>query len=115
VGARTLKSSGLPTSALRSKSWDEFARADAPKLDFIITVCDNAAHEVCPVWPGKPTTAHWGVPDPAAAEGSDEEKRTAFRSAMATLRRRIELFVALPLDKLDRLSIQQDLEQIARQ
>ena len=111
----TLKSSGLPTSALRSKSWDEFTRADAPKLDFIITLCDNAAHEVCPVWPGKPATAHWGIPDPAAAEGSDEEKRAAFRSAMATLRRRIELFMALPLDKLDRLSIQQNLEQIAQQ
>jgi len=110
-----LKSSGMPTSGLRSKSWDEFARADAPKFDFIITVCDNAANEACPVWPGKPTTAHWGVPDPAAVEGSDDEKRAAFRSAMTTLRRRIELLMALPLDKLDGLSVQQDLEQIAKQ
>ena len=110
-----LRTAGMPTSGLRSKSWDEFARPGAPAFDFIITVCDNAANEVCPVWPGNPTTAHWGVPDPAAVEGGDEEKRAAFRSAMATLRRRIELLAALPLDKLDRLSIQEDLRRIARE
>ena len=110
-----LGSAGLPTTGLRSKSWDEFARPGAPAFDFIITVCDNAANEVCPVWPGRPTTAHWGVPDPAAVEGSDEEKRSAFRGAMTALRRRIELLAGLPLDKLDRLSIQDNLRQIAKQ
>jgi protein-tyrosine-phosphatase len=111
----TLRSAGMPVSGLRSKSWDEFAGADAPALDFIITVCDNAAAEVCPVWPGKPTTAHWGVPDPAAVEGTDDEKRAAFRNAMTTLRDRIQLLMALPLDKLDRLSIQDNLRGIAKQ
>jgi arsenate reductase len=111
----TLRAAGMPTSGLRSKSWDEFARPGAQPFDFIITVCDNAASEACPVWPGKPTTAHWGVADPAAVQGTDEEKRAAFRSAMTTLRRRIELLMALPLDKLDRLSIQQDLRRIAEQ
>jgi arsenate reductase len=111
----TLKSAGMAGSGLRSKSWDEFARPGAPPLDFIITVCDNAAGEVCPIWPGKPATAHWGVPDPACVEGSDEEKRAAFRDAMNRLRRRIELLVALPLDKLDRLSIQDHLRRIAQE
>jgi arsenate reductase len=109
---KTLQSAGMPTSGLASKSWDDFARPTAPALDFIITVCDNAANETCPVWPGKPTTAHWGVPDPAAVEGDDEKKRAAFRDAMNALRRRIELLVALPLDKLDRLSIRNNLRQI---
>jgi len=109
----TLRGAGMPTEGLRSKSWDEFAASDAVPLDFIITVCDNAAEETCPVWPGRPTTAHWGVPDPAAVSGSDEEKRAAFRDAMATLRRRIELLMALPFEKLDRLSIQEKLRQIA--
>ena len=90
-------------------------RPGSPAFDFIITVCDNAANEACPIWPGKPTTAHWGIPDPAAVEGTDEEKRAAFREAMTVLRRRIELLAALPLDKLDRLSIQDNLRQIARQ
>ncbi|HSN19326.1 MAG TPA: arsenate reductase ArsC [Usitatibacter sp.] len=108
-----LHSAGMPTSGLRSKSWDEFARPGAPAFDFIITVCDSAASEACPVWPGKPTTAHWGVADPAAVEGSDERKRAAFRGAMSVLRRRIELLMALPLDKLDRLSIQENLRKIA--
>jgi arsenate reductase len=111
----TMRSAGMPTSDLRSKSWDEFARPGAPAFDFIITVCDNAANEVCPVWPGKPTTAHWGVPDPAAIEGTDGDKRAAFKDAMATLRRRIELLMALPLDKLDRLSIQDNLRRIGTQ
>lgn len=109
----TLRAVGMPTDGLRSKSWDEFARPGAPAFDFIITVCDNAAKETCPIWSGKPTTAHWGVPDPAAVEGSEEQKRAAFRSAMNSLRRRIELLVALPLEKLDRLSIQEKLRWIA--
>jgi len=109
----TLRRAGMPTVGLRSKSWDEFAVPGGVPLDFIITVCDNAAAETCPVWPGMPTTAHWGVPDPAAVAGSDGEKLAAFRDAMTTLRRRIELLLALPLDKLDRLSIQEKLRQIA--
>jgi len=91
---------GLPTSGARSKSWDEFASARAPQLDFIFTVCDSAAAEVCPIWPGHPVSAHWGVPDPAAVQGSDEEKRRAFRDALTALSRRIDLFLALPEEKL---------------
>jgi len=109
----TLRNAGMPTAGLRSKGWDEFAAPDAVPLDFIITVCDNAAGEACPVWPGMPATADWGIPDPAAVTGSDEEKRSAFRDAMATLRRRIELLMALPLDTLDRLSIQERVRRIA--
>ena len=97
----TLRQLGMATEGLRSKAWDEFAAPGAPPIDFVITVCDNAAGEVCPVWPGKPVTAHWGVFDPAAAEGSDADKRRAFREAAAILRRRIELLLALPLEKLD--------------
>jgi arsenate reductase (thioredoxin) len=104
----------LPHEDARSKSWDEYAKPGAPQMDFILTVCDDAAGEVCPVWPGKPATAHWGVPDPAAVEGSDEEKRKAFRSAAATLRRRIELFTSLPLEKLDAMSIKSRLQDIGR-
>ena len=89
----TLKSLGLPTQGLRSKSWDEFAKPGAPPIDFIVTVCDNAAAEACPVWPGRPATAHWGIEDPAAVDGSDEKKRAAFRDAAANLRQRIELFL----------------------
>jgi arsenate reductase len=110
----TLRSAGLPIAGLRSKSWDEFARPGAPAMDFILTVCDNAAGEACPVWPGKPVTAHWGVPDPAAVEGSDEDKRSAFRNAATTLRRRIELIAGLPVEKLDRLSIQANLAGIGK-
>lgn len=99
---------------LRSKSWDEFASADAPPLDFIITVCDNAAGEVCPVWPGQPVTAHWGVPDPASVEGAEEDRRRAFQQAWMMLRQRIELLLALPLDKLDRLSQQAQLRAIGQ-
>ena len=97
----TLRQLGMATEGLRSKAWDEFAAPGAPPIDFVITACDNAAGEVCPVWPGKPVTAHWGVFDPAAAEGSDADKRRAFREAAAILRRRIELLLALPLEKLD--------------
>lgn len=97
---------------LRSKSWDEFAGAGAPLLDMVITVCDNAAGEVCPVWPGHPVTAHWGVPDPAAVAGDDDERRRAFMSAWLALRRRVELLVALPLDKLDTLNVRQSVRAI---
>jgi arsenate reductase len=109
-----LRASRVPTDGLRSKSWDEFALPDAPPLDFVITVCDNAADEVCPVWPGQPTTAHWGVPDPAAIEGSDDEKREAFAEAGRILTNRIRLFAALPLAKLDAMSLARKLFDIGR-
>ena len=109
-----LRRAGVTTEGFRSKSWDEFARPGAPQMDFIFTVCDNAANETCPVWIGHPMTAHWGVPDPAVVEGSDDNKRRAFREALTALRRRIELFLALPVDKLDRLSLQQHVKEIGR-
>src|SRR5438876_7831381 len=92
-----LREDGLPTAEARSKSWDEFAAPGAPKIDFVFTVCDSAAAEVCPVWPGHPVTAHWGVPDPAAVAGTDEQKRRAFKDAFTALARRIDLFLALPM------------------
>jgi arsenate reductase len=107
-----LRSLGFDPAAFRSKSWDEFAGPDAPPLDFIFTVCDNAAGEVCPIWPGKPTTAHWGIPDPAAAVGSPAEIATAFAEAARLLRNRISVFLELPLDKLDQLSLQARLREI---
>jgi arsenate reductase len=110
-----LKAADLPTEGLRSKAWDEFAKPGAPRMDFILTVCDNAAGEVCPVWPGKPMTAHWGVADPAAVQGPDEEKRAAFRDAASILRRRIELLVSLPLAKLERLSIESSLRELGKE
>jgi protein-tyrosine-phosphatase len=109
-----LNKSRLPIEGLRSKSWDEFAAPGAPQLDFVFTVCDNAAGEVCPVWPGQPLTAHWGVPDPAAVAGSDEEKRKAFFSAYTQLQNRILLFVNLPLANLDRVALKQKLDDIGR-
>ena len=105
---------GFEDSAFRSKAWDEFAAPGAPALDFVITVCDNAAGEVCPVWPGQPITAHWGIPDPAAATGSDAEVAVAFREAARLLRNRIELLLALPAEKLDRLSLQTRLRDIGK-
>jgi len=102
----------FPTSELRSKSWDEFAAAGAPSLDFVLTVCDNAANEVCPVWPGQPVTAHWGIPDPAAATGSETEIARAFRDAYHLLHRRIALFANLPVADLDRLSLKTRLDEI---
>ena len=104
----------LPTAGLRSKSWDEFACADAPVMDFVFTVCDQVAGEVCPVWPGNPVTAHWGVPDPAAVEGSDDERRRAFRDAYTRLEARIKLFVTLPIDKLDRLALKRRADDIGQ-
>jgi arsenate reductase len=109
-----LRKNRLPTDQLRSKSWDEFALPGAPPLDFVFTVCDNAAGEMCPVWPGQPITAHWGVEDPAALEGADDEKRRAFVRALATLRRRIELFLSLPHSKLDKLALKKRLDEIGR-
>jgi arsenate reductase len=107
-----LKTMNLPTEGLRSKSWDEFAGPDAPRLDFVFTVCDNAAGEVCPLWPGQPVTAHWGVADPVAVEGSDAEKRKAFSSVANQLRNRIQIFASLPLDKLDKVRLKEKLEAI---
>jgi len=109
-----LQKNRLPTEGLRSKSWDEFAAPGAPELDFVFTVCDNAAGEVCPLWPGQPITAHWGVEDPAAVEGDDETKRKAFLRTYSALARRIELFLALPLTKLDKLALKKKLDEIGR-
>ncbi len=104
---------GYPAEKLRSKSWDEYAMPGAPKMDFIITVCDNAAGEVCPIWPGQPIAAHWGVADPAAVIGSEDVRRAAFRDAFAVLRRRVELLIALPMDSLDALARERALRAIA--
>lgn len=105
----------LPTVGLRSKSWDEFAKPDAPQMDFVFTVCDNAAKEVCPVWPGQPMTAHWGIPDPAAVGGTQDEIERAYRDAFFMLDRRIGLFLSLPLASLGRLAIQKEIEGIGKQ
>ncbi len=105
---------GIPLRDARSKSWDEFARSGAPVMDFVFTVCDQAAGEVCPVWPGNPVTAHWGVPDPAAAAGTEEQRMAAFRDAYRRLEARIKLFVALPLEKLDRLALKREADKIGR-
>ncbi len=102
----------IDSAGLRSKSWDEFAAPGAPKMDFVFTVCDSAAAEPCPFWPGQPMTAHWGVPDPAAVEGTDEQKRQAFRSALTVLSARINLLINLPVEKLDRLALKKKLEEI---
>jgi len=107
-----LKRMGLPSEGLRSKSWDEFAAPDAPPIDFIFTVCDNAAGEVCPIWPGKPVTAHWGIADPAAVEGSDVDKAFAFPQALKEMETRIKLFVALPIESLDPLTLREKLRAI---
>lgn len=107
-----LVSARLPVDGLRSKSWDEFAQPVAPRMDFVFTVCDNAAHEVCPIWPGEPITAHWGVSDPAAVKGTPEEIDRAFREAFVMLDRRITLFLALPLEKLDALAMERELKSI---
>jgi protein-tyrosine-phosphatase len=109
-----LRSLNLPTDGLRSKSWNEFAKPDAPVMDFVITVCDQAANEVCPVWPGQPITAHWGVPDPAAVDGSEAERGAAFKDAYRRLDARIKLFVSLPLEKLDRLALRREADKIGK-
>jgi protein-tyrosine-phosphatase len=107
-----LEKSRIDTSDLRSKSWDEFALPGAPRMDFVFTVCDSAAAEPCPYWPGQPMTAHWGVPDPAAVEGNDEDKRVAFRRALSALSTRINLLLNLPVDRLERLALKKKLEEI---
>jgi arsenate reductase len=104
----------LPTEGLRSKSWDEFAQAGAPRLDFVFTVCDNAAGEVCPIWPGQPMTAHWGVEDPAAVAGTDQQKRAAFTKAYRELEARIKIFASLPMATLDRTRLKQRVDEIGR-
>jgi arsenate reductase len=115
VAIELLRRMNLPADNLRSKSWDEFAAPGAPQLDFIFTVCDNAAGEVCPIWPGKPMTAHWGIADPAAAAGSDAEKSLAFRKALVELETRIRLFTSLPVDSIDAMTLQNHLNAIGRQ
>jgi len=109
-----LEKARLPKSGLRSKSWDELAKPGAPEMDFVFTVCDQAAKEVCPVWPGNPVTAHWGVPDPAAVEGAEDKKRRAFRDAYVTLENRIKLFTSLRLEALDRLAIKRNVDEIGK-
>jgi arsenate reductase len=112
---KQIKTASLPTEGLRSKDWTEFAAPGAPRMNFVFTVCDNAAKEVCPVWPGQPMTAHWGVPDPAAVTGEAEQIERAFRDAFMTLDRRISLFLALPLASLEALAIQREIDRIGRQ
>ena len=110
----TLTRAGLPTGGLRSKSWDEFAQPGAPTLDFVFTVCDSAANEVCPIWPGQPVTAHWGLPDPAAVQGSDVDKAKAFRDTFIALDRRIGLFTSLPIAGLDQLALKRKVDEIGQ-
>ena len=110
-----LRKNQIAVDALRSKSWDEFAAPGAPKLNFVFTVCDQAAGELCPIWPGQPVTAHWGVPDPAAVEGTDEAKRRAFLDAYLALRRRIELFTSLPISALDKIALEERVRAIGLQ
>lgn len=109
---RQIEIANLPSAGLRSKDWNEFAGPDAPKMDFVFTVCDNAANEICPVWPGQPITAHWGVPDPAAVAGTPGQIEKAFRDAFITLDRRISLLLCLPLEKLDALALKREVDRI---
>lgn len=112
---RQIETARLPVAGLRTKDWAEFAKAGAPEMDFVFTVCDNAAKEVCPVWPGQPMTAHWGVPDPAAAQGTPEQIEKAFREAFMVLDRRISLFLCLPLASLDKLAIKKEIDRIGHE
>jgi len=112
---RQIESAGLNAANFRSKSWDEFSKADSPPLNFVFTVCDNAAKEACPFWPGQPMTAHWGIPDPAAVQGTPEEIEHAFSQAFAMLDRRISLFLCLPLTTLDTFSLQKEIDTIGKQ
>ncbi|HET6216444.1 MAG TPA: arsenate reductase ArsC [Acidobacteriaceae bacterium] len=111
---RQLEVAGLPVEGLRSKSWDEFSRPGSPPFNFVFTVCDSAAKEVCPLWPGQPMTAHWGIPDPAAVKGTPQVIERAFQNAFASLDRRISLFLALPLATLDRFALQREIDEIGR-
>jgi len=110
-----LRTAGIPTEGLRSKSWDELAKPESPQMDFIFTVCDNAANEVCPIWPGHPMTAHWGIPDPATAAGTPEQIARVFRDAYCLLDRRIQLFVSLPLSTLDRMATKREIDRIGHE
>jgi arsenate reductase len=112
---KQLQSAGLPIDGLRSKNWNEFAKPNAPKMNFVFTVCDNAAKEICPIWPGQPTTAHWGVANPAEAKGTPEQVERAFRDAFMLLERRINLLLSLPLQSLDKLAIQTEVDRIGKQ
>jgi arsenate reductase len=112
---RQLEAAHIPTDGFRSKSWDEFAKLDAPKMDFVFTVCDNAANEVCPIWPGQPLTAHWGVEDPAAVRGTAKEIEQAYREAFLTLERRISLFLCLPLATIDNMAIKNEIDKIGNE
>ncbi|HET7852134.1 MAG TPA: arsenate reductase ArsC [Methyloceanibacter sp.] len=114
IALQVLQQAHYDTSGLRSKSWDEFAQAGAPKLDFVFTVCDDAAKEVCPIWPGQPMTAHWGLPDPVKVQGSDAERHLAFADALRMMTNRIGIFVSLPFDKLSKLSLQKQLDEIGQ-
>jgi arsenate reductase (thioredoxin) len=114
IAFQLLEHLNMPTAGMRSKSWNEFEQPEAPKLDFVFTVCDNAAAEACPVWPGQPMTAHWGVADPAAVEGSDTDKWLAFRQAFRELESRIKVFTSLPIESLDRVKLQERLRDIGR-
>ena len=114
LALETLRQHHLPAEGFHSKGWEEFARPGAPRMHFVFTVCDQAAAEPCPTWPGQPMTAHWGIPDPAAVQGTEADQRRAFRDAFLQLRRRIELFAALPLDKLQGLALKERLDQIGR-
>jgi arsenate reductase len=114
LAVELLKRLDFPTAGLRSKSWDEFAAPGSPPLDFIVTVCDNAAGEVCPIWPGRPIMAHWGIPDPAAVKGSDAQQRTAFREAFNAMERRIKLFLSLPLARLDQMHLKEHVDEIGK-
>lgn len=115
LALEVLSAHHIPTDGLRSKNWDEFSGEEVKSIDFVFTVCDNAAGEVCPIWPGQPITAHWGVPDPAAVQGTDELKRRAFEDALGTLKRRINLFCARPIEALSRMSLQDEVSKIGRE
>jgi len=112
---KLLRAANLPTENARSKNWEEFSKPEAPEMNFVFTVCDNAAKEVCPIWPGQPMTAHWGIPDPASATGTPEEIERGFREAFVTLKRRIDLFLSLPLASLDSLAIKKEIDRIGKQ
>lgn len=114
LALETLTKAGLPVEGLYSKSWDEFAKPDAPKMDLVITVCDNAAGEVCPYWPGQPATAHWGYADPSEVDGDDDKKREAFKQTLHMMRKRLDIFVNLPASSLDRLAIEKTARDLAR-
>jgi protein-tyrosine-phosphatase len=115
LGLQVLKNAGISTEGLHSKSWDEFALADAPHMDLVITVCDNAAGEVCPYWPGQPATAHWGYPDPSEGDGSDTQKLEAFRHTLLAFKRRLELLISLPLAKLEKAMLQGSARELAKE